>query len=165
MILVLVVSFLSFSEHAWGQQIQLKGFNHMGFRWGWPIHTSQYTFMVNTTANYDVQNVTFNKETKTLTFLGNSSHTGNIVEIEIPVNLIGGNYTVYQEGKQTLPIILKNGNLTTVILKFNDSGNVKTDIVGTTYLPEFSGITETVLLASFVGLFLTFRYRKNLSCL
>lgn len=129
-------------------------------KWGWPIKAEQYTFVVNTTANYDIQNVTFNKDTKTLTFLGNSSYTNNIAEIEIPSNLIGGNYTIVQDGKQIFPIVLKNANLTTVILKFNDTGNLKTDIAGTTYLPEFSGIAPAIMLASFGILFLTLRYRK-----
>ncbi|MDE1828945.1 MAG: hypothetical protein KGI25_01350 [Thaumarchaeota archaeon] len=141
-------------------QIQFKGLNHPGIKWGWPIKADQYTFTVNTTSNYDMQNVTFNKDSKTLSFLGNSSHTENIAEIEIPKNLIGGNYTVYQDGKQILPIILKNGNLTTVILKFNDTGNVKTDVTGTTYLPEFSGIAPAIMLASFGILFVTLRYKK-----
>ncbi len=148
-----------FSVQALGQ-VQFHGLDHPGLKWGWPIKADQYTFTVNTTANYNVQNVTFNKDTKTLTFLGNSTHTGNIAEIEIPSNLIGGNYTVYQDGKQVSPIILKNGNLTTVILKFNDSGNIKTDIAGTTYMPEFSGIVPAIMLASFGILFLTLRYRR-----
>jgi hypothetical protein len=107
-----------------------------------------------------MQNVTFNKDTKMLTFLGNSSHAGNIAEIEIPKNLIGGNYTVFQDGKQIFPIVLRNGNLTTVMLYFNDSGKVHTSISGTTYLPEFSGIVPVIMAASFGVLFLTWKYRK-----
>lgn len=159
LVLILGLSSILFSEQALGQ-IQFHGLNHPGIKWGWPIKADQYTFTVNTTTNYNMQNVTFSKDDKTLTFLGNSSHTENIAEIEIPSNLIGGNYTIYQDGKQVSPIVLKNGNLTTVILKFNDSGNVKTDIMGTTYLPEFSGIAPVILLTSFGILFLTSKYRK-----
>lgn len=159
-VLVLSLSSALFSTQAFGQALNLKNFNHPGIKWGWPIKAEQYVFTVNTTSNYDMQNVTFNKDAKTLTFLGNSSHTGNIAEIEIPTNLIGGNYTVYQDGNQVSPIILKNANLTTVILKFNDTGNVKTDIIGTTYLPEFAGIAPIVMVVSFGILFLTTKYRK-----
>ena len=147
------------SPQAFGQ-IQLHGLNHPGIKWVWPVKADQYTFNVNTTTNYDMQNVTFNKDTKTLTFLGNSSHDENIAEIEIPKNLIGGNYTIYQDGKEVSPVVLKNGNLTTVILKFNDSGKVRTDVSGTTYLPEFSGIAPAIMAASFGVLFLTMRYRR-----
>ncbi len=159
LVLVLGFSLVLFSSQA-SAQLQFKNLNHPGIRWGWPIKADQYTFTVNTTSNYDMQNVTFNKDAKTLTFLGNSSHTGNIAEIEIPKNLIGGNYTVIQDGKQVFPIVLKNGNLTTVMLYFNDTGNVRTNISGTTYLPEFSGIVPVIMAASFGVLFLTLRYRK-----
>lgn len=158
-VLVLGFSAMLFSEHAFAQ-IQFKGLNHPGIRWQWPIKADQYTFLVNTTTSYDMQNVTFNKDTKTLTFLGNSSGAENIAEIEIPKNLIGGNYTVYQDGKQISPIVLRNGNMTTIMLKFNDTGKVKTDVMGTTYLPEFSGVASMVMLASFGMLFVTMRYRK-----
>lgn len=157
--LVLGLSIILFSTQASGQ-IQIHGLDHPGIKWAWPINTDNYTFLVNTTSNYDMKNVTFNKDTKTLTFLGNSSHTGNIAEIEIPKNLISGNFTIYQDGKQVSPIILKNANLTTVMLTFNDSGSVKTDIAGTTYLPEFSGIVPVIMAASFGMLFLTWKYRR-----
>lgn len=161
---VLILSFVLvlglFSSQASGQESNFKGLNHPGIRWEWKISTDQYTFIVNTTSNFDMQNVAFNKDTKTLKFLGNSSHTENIAEIEIPSNLIGGNYTVYQNGAQISPIILKNGNLTTVILKFNDTGKTMTNVIGTTYLPEFTGIAPVIMAISFGILFLTFRYSK-----
>ncbi|MGI0101561.1 MAG: hypothetical protein ACREA7_03075 [Nitrosotalea sp.] len=160
LVLVLGMSSVLFSTQAFGQALNLQNLNHPGIKWSWPIQANQYVFTVNTTSNYDMQNVTFNNNTKTLTFLGNSSHDGNIAEIEIPTNLIGGNYTVYQNETQLQPIVLKNANLTTIILKFNQSGNVKTDITGTTYLPEFSGIAPMIMVASFGILFLTMRYRK-----
>lgn len=160
LVLVLVVSSVLFSTQAFGQALNFQNLNHPGIKWAWPIHASQYIFTVNTTSNYDMQNVTFNNNTKTLSFFGNSSHTGNIAEIEIPSNLIGGNYTVYQNGTQLYPIVLKNANLTTVILKFNQSGKVETNITGTTYLPEFSGIAPMIMVASFAILFVTMRYRK-----
>jgi hypothetical protein len=149
-----------FSAQAFGQAINFKGLHHPGLKWAWKFNADNYIFIVNTTSNFDMQNVTFNKDTKTLTFLGNSSHTDNISEIEIPSNLIGGNYTVYQNGAQISPIVLKNGNLTTVILKFNDTGKTVTNVIGTTYLPEFAGIVPLIMIISFVALLLTFRYRK-----
>ena len=151
-----------FSVPAFAAMMNFTGMNlnHPGIRWAWKINADQYTFVVNTTSNYDMQNVVFNKDTKTLTFLGNSPHDGNVAEIEIPSNLIGGNYTVYQNGAQISPIVLKNGNLTTVILNFNGTGNSTTNIAGTTYLPEFGGIAPAIMAVSFVALFLASRYRK-----
>lgn len=159
-ILSLVLVLGSLSAQAFAVDFNFQGLDHPGIRWAWKIPADQYVFVVNTTSNFDMQNVVFNKDTKTLTFFGNSPHTGNIAEIEIPSNLIGGNYTVYQNGVQTSPIVLKNGNLTTIILNFNDTGNSTTNVVGTTYLPEFAGIAPIIMAISFVILFLTFRYRK-----
>jgi hypothetical protein len=157
------MSSVLFSTQAFGSTIEFPGLakEHPGIKWAWPIQASKYVFTVNTTSNYDMQNVTFDSNTKTLKFFGNSSHTGNIAEIDIPSNLIGGNYTVFQSGTQLYPIILKNANnFTTIILKYNQSGKVETDITGTTYLPEFSGIVPIIMVASFGILFLTMRYQK-----
>ncbi len=159
LVLILGLPSILFLTPASGQ-LSFQHLNHPGIRWTWPIKASNYTFIVNTTSNYDMQNVTFDKDSKTLTFFGNSSHTGNIAEIVIPSNLIGGNYTTIQDGKPAMPIVLKNGNITTVILKFNDSGKVQTNITGTTYLPEFSGIAPAIMAVSFVMLFVTWRYRR-----
>ena len=160
LILSLVLVLGSFSVQAFALDFNFQGLNHPGIRWAWKIPADQYVFTVNTTSNFDMQNVVFNKDTKTLTFLGTSPHTGNIAEIEIPSNLVGGNYTIYHNGAQISPIVLKNGNLTTVILNFNDTGNSTTNVMGTTYLPEFGGIAPIIMAISFVILFLTFRYRK-----
>lgn len=160
LILSLVLVLGSLSAQAFAVDFNFQGLDHPGIRWAWKIPADQYVFVVNTTSNFDMQNVVFSKDTKTLTFFGNSPHAGNIAEIEIPSNLIGGNYTVYQNGVQTSPIVLKNGNLTTIILNFNDTGNSTTNVVGTTYLPEFAGIAPIIMAISFVILFLTFRYRK-----
>ena len=158
--LVLILGLFSFPAFAANFDMSKLNLNHPGIRWAWKINADQYTFIVNTTSNFDMQNVTFNKDTKTLTFLGNSPHTGNIAEIEIPSNLVGGNYTIYHNGTQISPIVLKNGNLTTVILNFNDTGYSTTNVVGTTYLPEFAGIAPVIMAISFVILFLMVRYRR-----
>ena len=156
LLLIMGMSAIPLAGQAMGQ-IQIKGLDHPGIKWEWPIKADQYNFTVVTTTNYDMKNVTFNKDAKMLTFFGNSSLTENIAEIEIPSNLIGGNYTVYQDGKQVSPIILKNGNLTTVVLKSNDSGNMETKVMGTTYLPEFSSIAPAIMLASFEIMFVSMR--------
>jgi hypothetical protein len=133
---------------------------HPGIMWDWNIQAENHNFDVNTVSNYNMKNVTFDKETKTLTFLGNSSHTGNVAEIQIPRILIGGNFTVYQNGNQIFPLILVNGNTTLVVLKFNGTGITTTNVTGTTYLPEFGEIAPLIMVVSFAALFLTFRVRK-----
>ncbi len=144
---------------AFAQNIDMSkmNLNHPGIKWDWKIKVENYTFIVDTVSNYDVQNVVFDKQTKTLTFLSNSSHTENVAEIQIPNDLIGGNYTVSQNGNQISPLILQNGNTTLVVLKFNDTGITKTNVTGTTYLPEFSGIVPLIMASSFAILFFTLR--------
>ena len=90
------------SVPAFAQQISApKDLDHPGIKWDWKIKAENYTFDVVTVSNYDMQNVTFNKTNNELMFTGNSTHDGNIAEIEIPSNLIGGNLTSISGRKTT----------------------------------------------------------------
>ena len=137
-----------------------KGLDHPGIRWDWNIKAESYTFDVTTVSNYDMQNVTFNKATKELIFTGNSPHSGNIAEIEIPHNLIGGNLTIMQDGKSLSPLIIPGTNSSTIMLKFNQTGLSTTSVMGTTYLPEFSSVAPLVMVLSTVMVLFTLRLKK-----
>jgi len=146
---------------AFAQQIPSpKGLNHPGIKWDWQIKAENYTFDVVTVSNYDMENVTFNKVSKELIFTGNSTHDGNIAEIEIPRNLIGGNLTISQDGKPLSMVIIPGTDSSTVMLKFNQTGLTKTSVVGTTYLPEFSSIAPLVMVISVVIVLFTTQLRK-----
>ena len=134
--------------------------NHPGIKWDWNIKAGNYTFDVVTVSNYNMKNVTFNHINKELIFTGNSNHADNIAEIEIPHNLIGGNLTVAQNGKAISTIIIPGKDSYTIMLKFNQTGSTTTTVVGTTYLPEFSGIAPIVMVVSFVIALFTLRVRK-----
>jgi len=125
-----------------------KNLDHPGIKWDWKIKAENYTFDVITVSNYDLQNVTFNEMNKELVFLGNSTHTGNIAEIQIPTNLIGGKLTVAQDGKPISAIIVNGSDSSTIMLKFNQTGVTNTSVIGTTYLPEFSNVALLVMLLS-----------------
>lgn len=134
---------------AFAQQVTApKGLDHPGIRWDWKIKAENYTFDVTTVSNYDMKNVTFNKINKELVFTGNSTHDGNIAEIEIPTNLIGGNLTVSQGGKPVSAIVIPGSNSSTIMLKFNQTGITDTSVFGTTYLPEFSSVALLVMVLS-----------------
>ena len=146
---------------AFAQQVTApKGLDHPGIKWDWKIKAENYTFDVVTVSNYDMKNVTFNKINKELIFTSNSTHDGNIAEIEIPRNLIGGNLTVSQDGKPISAIIIPGTDSSTVMLKFNQTGLTKTSIVGITYLPEFSSIAPLVMVLSVMIVLFTTRLRK-----
>ena len=137
-----------------------KGLDHPGIKWDWKIKAESYTFDVTTVSNYDMKNVTFNKTSKELLFLGNSTHGGNIAEIEIPHNLIGGNLTVMQDGKTVSAIIISGTNSSTIMLKFNQTGPSITSVMGTTYLPEFSSLAPLVMILSITLVLFTLRLKK-----
>jgi hypothetical protein len=134
--------------------------NHPGIKWDWTIKAKNYTFIVTTISNYDMKNVNFDNSHKELIFTGNSTHIENIAEIEIPRNLIGGNLTVIQDGKQIYPLIILGTDSSTIVLKFNQTGSITTNIVGTTYLPEFSGIYSLVMIVSMGSVIVTLKIRK-----
>lgn len=119
-----------------------------GIKWDWKIKTANDTYIVTTVSNYDMKNVTLNSSDKELIFIGNSTHTGNIAEIEIPHDLLGGSLTITQDGNQISPIIINGTDSTTIMLKFNQTGVTTTNVLGTTYLPEFGGISTLVMVIS-----------------
>jgi hypothetical protein len=134
---------------AFAQQVTApKNLDHPGIKWDWKIKAENYTFDVATVSNYDMKNVTFNKINKELIFTGNSTHDGNIAEIDIPTNLIGGNLTVVQNGKPVSAIVIPGTDSSTIMLKFNQTGTMDTNVFGTTYLPEFSSVTLFVMVLS-----------------
>jgi len=137
------------SAPAFAQQVTApKSLDHPGIKWDWKIKAENYTFDVATVSNYDMKNVTFNKINKELIFTGNSTHDGNIAEIDIPTNLIGGNLTVAQNGKPVSAIVIPGTDSSTIMLKFNQTGTMDTSVFGTTYLPEFSSVTLLVMVLS-----------------
>ena len=147
-----------FSSPVLGQQV--TGIDHPGIKWDWKVKAENYTFDVITVSNYEMKNVTFNKINKELIFAGNSTHDGNIAEIEIPNNLIGGNLTTMIDGKAASPIIIAGANSSTIILKFNQTGPSSTSVIGTTYLPEFSSAASIVMVLSIMIVLFTMKLRK-----
>ena len=143
---VILLGFLS--SQAFAQEPTISTGPHMGIKWDWKIKAENYTFDVITVSNYDMKNVTFNKINKELVFTGNSAHDGNIAEIEIPTNLIGGDLTVSQGGKPISAIVIPGSNSSTIMLKFNQTGTTDTSVFGTTYLPEFSSVALLVMVLS-----------------
>jgi hypothetical protein len=147
------------SSQAFAQEPTISSGPHMGIKWNWKIKTENYTFVVVSVSNYDMKNVTFNKANKELILTGNSTHQGNIAEIEVPSNLIGGNLTVTQDGKPVSSIIVPGTDSSTIMLKYNQTGLIKTSVVGTTYLPEFSSVAPLVMVLSIVMVLFTLKLK------
>lgn len=131
-----------------------------GLKKDFTIKTDGYQFNVVTTASFDIEGVKFNKDEKKLTLKTSSEIENNLAEIQIPLNLIDGDLTVFVNGTQTFPKILKNDKISFLTMEFNGKGATNIEIIGTTYLPEFSEIVPIILAASFVSMIVSYKIRK-----
>jgi len=128
-----------------------------GFKQDFTIETGGYDFTVEMTSNFNVKDIEFSSDDKRLTFFINSGIENNLAEIQIPINLINGNFTFILNDLEIFPIVKMNEKISFITLEFDGTGTHKLDIIGTTYLPEFSGIASFIL---FVSLFFLIFVRK-----
>ena len=131
-----------------------------GLKKDFTIETSGYDFEVETVSNFEIDDVEFSRDDKKLTFDITSGLENNFAEILIPINLINGNLTVFVNGEEIFPQIRKNDKISFVVLEFNGTGHNNMEIIGTTYLPEFSGVTLLVIGAAFSAMFVSRKFKK-----
>ena len=124
------------------------------------IETSGYDFKVESVANFEINDVKFIKDDKKLSFDVISSLENNFAEILVPINLIDGDLTVFVNGEEIFPQIRKNDKISFIVLDFNGTGHNAIEIIGTTYLPEFSSLILLVTVAAFssVVMFQKFKF-------
>ncbi len=116
------------------------------------VNTDGYDFEVETVSNFDVTDFEFDKELKKLTIFINSGTQKNISEIQIPLNLINGNFTFFLNDEEIFPRVQSNEKISFITLEFEGDGKHTLEIIGTTYLPEFSDIAPFVLATSLIGI-------------
>jgi len=131
-----------------------------GLKKDFTIETSGYDFEVETVSNFNIQDVQFNRDDKKLTFNVDSELENNFAEIQIPVNLINGNLTVFVNGHEIFPEIRKNDKISFIVLEFDGNGTNTLEIIGTTYLPEFSSAALIVMGTAFTIMALSRKVRK-----
>jgi len=131
-----------------------------GLKKDFTIETSGYDFEVETISNFNIQDVQFNRDDKKLTFNINSELENNFAEIQIPINLINGNLTVFVNSHEIFPEIRKNDKISFIVLEFEGSGTNTLEIIGTTYLPEFSSAALIVMGTAFTIITLSRKFRK-----
>lgn len=131
-----------------------------GLKKDFTIETSGYDFEVETVSNFEINDVEFSRDDKKLTFDITSSLENNFAEILIPINLINGNLTVFVNGEEVFPQIRKNDKISFVVLEFNGTGHNTMEIIGTTYLPEFSGVILLVIGTAFSAMFVFRKFKK-----
>jgi len=154
-LLAIVIASVVFLPSAYGAISEKTGLKK-----DFTIETSGYDFEVDTVSNFNIQDVQFNRDDKKLTFNINSELVNNFAEIQIPVNLINGNLTVFINGHEIFPEIRKNDKISFIVLEFEGSGTNTLEIIGTTYLPEFSSVAIIVMGTAFTIITLSRKFRK-----
>lgn len=132
---IIILCFVTVAQLAYGQQ-----FDRAGLLNRFDIETGGYNFEVETVSNFDVTDYEFSSEDKRLTFFISSNVQNNLVEIQIPKNLIDGNFTFYLNDQEIFPKIQASEKISFITAEFPGDGFHKLDIIGTTYLPEFSAV-------------------------
>ncbi len=98
------------------------------------IETGGQVFEIKTTANFDVDEIEFDKDKKKITLYIFSSLENNLGELIIPRNLLSGNFTFYLNDQQFEPKLNSNQKISFITLNFTGSGNNKLDVIATNYL-------------------------------
>jgi len=157
-LVLFVIIFISllFTPSAFGQY-----FDRMGLVHHLPVETGGYIFQVESIANFDISDYEFSSDDKRLTIFISSNVQNNLGEIQIPKNLINGNFTFYLNDQEIFADVKTNEKISFITIEFPGNGTKKLDIIGTTYLPEFSEIAQLVLATSLIGILFLKKFRKK----
>ncbi len=154
---VIIFTSLLFAQSAFGQFFDTPGLvNRL------PVETGGYIFEVITVSSFDIPDYQFSSEEKRLSFIISSSVSNNLAEIQIPKNLINGNFTFYLNGKEISADVKTNEKISFITIEFPGKGLHTLDIIGTTYLPEFSEIAQLVLATSLIGIVFLKKFGKKI---
>ncbi len=154
---VIIFTSLLFAQSAFGQYFDTPGFvNRL------PVETGGYIFEVIIVSSFDVPDYQFSSEEKRLSLIISTSVSNNLAEIQIPKNLINGNFTFYLNGQEISADVKTNEKISFITIEFPGKGLHKLDIIGTTYLPEFSEIAQLVLATSLIGIVLLKKFGKKI---
>lgn len=119
-----------------------------GLKQDFTIETGGNSFRIDVTSNFNVEDIVYSSDDKRLTFYINSGLENNLAEIQIPKNLIKGNFTFMLNDQVVFPTLKTSEKISFITLEFNGTGKNKFDIIETTYVPESSEIITLVLFAS-----------------
>ena len=98
------------------------------------IQTSGHNFEVVLTANFDLVDYSFDKNSKQLTMYLDSGLENNLGEIVIPSALLNGDLTFYLNDEEFFPKIQSSEKVHFVTLKFSGIGSHVFSVTGTEYL-------------------------------
>ncbi len=168
---VVIFTFLLFIPPAFGQFFDTPGLvNRL------QVENEGYIFEVHVVSSFDIPSHQFSSEEKRLSFFVSTSVSNNLSEIQIPKNLLNGNFTFYLNGQEIFADVKTNDKISLITIEFPGKGLHKLDIIGTTTtptttttpLPESSEITPLVLVISLVlalsliGIVFLKKFRKKI---
>lgn len=165
---VVIFTFLLFIPPAFGQFFDTPGLvNRL------QVENEGYIFEVHVVSSFDIPSHQFSSEEKRLSFFISTSVSNNLSEIQIPKNLLNGNFTFYLNGQEIFADVKTNDKISLITIEFPGKGLHKLDIIGTTTtpttpLPESSEITPLVLVISLVlaisliGIVFLKKFRKKI---
>ena len=104
------------------------------------IQTSGYNFEVVLTANFDLVDYSFDKNSKQLTMYLDSGLENNLGEIVIPSALLNGDLKFYLNDEEFFPKLQSSEKVHFITLKFSGSGSNVLSISGTEYLVDLDEI-------------------------
>ena len=105
------------------------------------IQTSGYDFEVVLTANFDLVDYGFDKNSKQITLYLDSGLENNLGELVIPSSLLNGDFTFYLNDQEFFPKIQSSERIHFITLEFTGSGSNVLSISGTEYLIGLDEIT------------------------
>ena len=135
-LIILSVILISIITPAYGQLSDATGLiNRID------IQTSGYDFEVVLTANFDLVDYTFDKNSKQITLYLDSGLENNLGELVIPSSLLNGDFTFYLNDQEFFPKIQSSERIHFITLEFTGSGSNVLSISGTEYLIGLDEIT------------------------
>ena len=108
-----------------------------GLKFTFPVKTDGRSFTIEATANFEISNLDFNKNEKTIILDATSSIENNTMEIVIPTSLIGGDFKFYLDNIELFPKAKQGKNSLFVAIDFIGIGKHEIKFQGTTYLDIF----------------------------
>lgn len=91
-----------------------------GFKNKFDVDVGNYTYVIETVANFDIQNVKFDNDT--LVFQISSGLQSNLVELQIPQNITKGKVHLFLDKQIVFPKILTSQKISFVTLEFEGNG-------------------------------------------
>ena len=114
-----------------------------GLRFTFPVKTDDRLFTIEATANFEIYNLVFSKNEKTIILDVMSSIENNTLEIVIPTSLIGGDFRFYLDDTELFPKLSQGKNVSFITIEFTGIGKHEIKFQGTTYLDIFD-VTEKI---------------------